>query len=150
MEDLSIRRQIAAELPAPVTTLDTENHPVVYREYPKVYAGVEVGFGRIKSMRQKSLSNIGGWQEFFLHPRQEAEGNPWASDLHRKILDCKNLWNSCFCPPRIHGQIVSKEDALLPPSSFKSSARNRSWGLAYRLSIYYRFAARAFVSFHEI
>jgi len=100
LEDLSIRRQIAAELPAPVTTLDTENHPVVYREYPKVYAGVKVGFGRIKSMRQKNLSNIGGWQEFFLHPRQEAEGNPWASDLHRKILDCKNLWNSSL----IHGQ----------------------------------------------
>jgi hypothetical protein len=85
--------------------LDTENHPVVYREYPKVYAGVEVGFGRIKSLRQKSLSNIGGWQEFFLHLRQEAEGNPWASDLHRKTLDCKNLWNSSL----IHGQIVSKK-----------------------------------------
>src|SRR5215469_8984253 len=59
------RVRSAAGQPAPVTTLDTESHPEVYGEYPKVYAGVDVGFGRIKRLRQKSLSDIRLSENFF-------------------------------------------------------------------------------------
>jgi len=49
--------RLAAGQSAPVTTLDTENHPGVYGEYPKVYAGVVIVFGQIQSQRH-SLKNI--------------------------------------------------------------------------------------------